>query len=253
MQVVSACFSSFTTLSDLNLAKNKLHTVEQDALANLRNLVMLDLHSNQFTSFSSIPKAKKLDTINLAFNFLEKIENLENAANLCVLDLHNNKLEHFPETILDLKNLKTLKVSNNDLSDINPKIALMPNLVRINIEGNSLKAIKSSMRNAGADQLKKYLRNRIDEGEVQQEEQKQAVIKNMPGAKGQFDIWDSLLREFIQGSSIDLRNKGLESISEKLWKLEHLTVVDLSTNMIAEIPSDVRLLKSLKVLRVCSN
>jgi hypothetical protein len=27
----------------------------------------------------------------------------------------------------------------------------MPNLVRINIEGNSLKSIKSTMRNAGAE------------------------------------------------------------------------------------------------------
>jgi hypothetical protein len=40
------------------------------------------------------------------------------------------------------------------------------------------------MRNAGADHLKKYLRNRLDEGEVEVEEQKQAVIKNIPGASG---------------------------------------------------------------------
>ena len=62
--------------------------------------------------------------------------------------------------------MKTLKVSNNDLSDINPRISLLPNLVRINIEGNPLKCIKSTMRNAGAEQLKKYLKMRLDEGEV---------------------------------------------------------------------------------------
>jgi Leucine-rich repeat (LRR) protein len=94
-----------------------------------------------------------------------------------VLDLHNNKLNEFPTSILDLKNLRTLKVSNNDLHDINPRISLLPQLVRINIEGNPLKCIKSTMRNAGAEQLKRYLKMRIDEGEVQVEEQKQAVIK----------------------------------------------------------------------------
>lgn len=63
------------------------------------------------------------------------------------------------------------------------------------------------MRNAGADELKKYLKMRIEEGEVQKEEQKQAVIKNIPGAKGDYDIWDTLLREFITNNALDLRNK----------------------------------------------
>jgi hypothetical protein len=38
------------------------------------------------------------------------------------------------------------------------------------------------MRNAGAEQLKRYLKMRLDEGEVENEEMKQAVIKNMPGS-----------------------------------------------------------------------
>lgn len=89
--------------------------------------------------------------MNLAYNFIEHIANLERAPNLTVLDLHNNKLDDFPESIIDLKELKTLKVSNNNLGDINPRISLLPNLVRINIEGNPLKCIKSTMRTAGAE------------------------------------------------------------------------------------------------------
>lgn len=45
-----------------------------------------------------------------------------------------------------------------------------------------MKCIKSTMRNAGAEQLKRYLKMRLDEGEVENEEMKQAVIKNMPGS-----------------------------------------------------------------------
>jgi Leucine-rich repeat (LRR) protein len=60
-------------------------------------------------------------------------------------------LTEFPNSVLDLKELKTLRISNNDLGDVNPRISLLQNLVRINIEGNPLKCIKSTMRNANAE------------------------------------------------------------------------------------------------------
>jgi hypothetical protein len=101
-------------------------------------------------------------------------------------------------------------------------------LVRINIEGNPLKGIKSAMRNAGAEQLKRYLKNRLDEGEVQQEEQKQAVIK--PGAGKEYDPWDVLIREFLTNNALDLRNKGLHEISPKLWGYDRIASLDLSQN-----------------------
>ena len=83
-----------------------------------------------------------------------------------MIDLHNNKLSTLPESVLKLTNLKTFKVSNNNLNEINPRIALIEELVRINIEGNPLRSIKPAMRNAGAMQLKKYLKMRLEEGEV---------------------------------------------------------------------------------------
>ena len=87
-----------------------------------------------------------------------------------MLDLHNNKLPELPLSLFGLNHLKTLTLSNNDLSDINPRISLMPNLVRINIEGNPLRRIKPAMRSAGAVELKKYLKMRLEENDVQAEE-----------------------------------------------------------------------------------
>jgi Leucine-rich repeat (LRR) protein len=57
--------------------------------------------------------------------------------------------------------LKTLDLSNNDLSDLPSELGILPKLTRINIEGNPMKTIKSSMRTAGAEVLKKYLVTRI--------------------------------------------------------------------------------------------
>jgi len=68
--------------------------------------------------------------------------------------------------MFDLFNLKTLKISNNDLSDINPRLALIDSLVRIALEGNPLRSIKPSMRNAGAVELKKFLKMRMGDEEI---------------------------------------------------------------------------------------
>jgi len=100
-----------------------------------------------------------------------------------VLDLHNNKLPELPLSLFGLNQLKTLTLSNNDLSDINPRLSLMPNLVRINIEGNPLRRIKPAMRSAGAVELKKYLKMRLEENDVQAEEMRIDAMQGVPGAK----------------------------------------------------------------------
>lgn len=49
-------------MSDLSISKNKLKFIENDSLAGLSNLLMLDLHQNNFEgTFDSIPNSKKLD------------------------------------------------------------------------------------------------------------------------------------------------------------------------------------------------
>ena len=149
---------------------------------------MLDLHQNNFVTFSSVPASAKLDGLLLAYNQLTDIQNLERAPQITVLDLHNNKLSKLPESVSHLYNLKTLTISNNNLSDIDPKISLIDSLVRIAIEGNPLRSIKPAMRNAGANELKEFLKMRLGDEEIMKEEKKQALVLKVPGAtKGEED------------------------------------------------------------------
>jgi Leucine-rich repeat (LRR) protein len=61
-------------------------------LVSLKQLVSLDLHQNQFDTFYSVPASKQLDSIMLAFNRIDTLQNIDRASNITVLDLHNNKL-----------------------------------------------------------------------------------------------------------------------------------------------------------------
>ena len=180
LTVLPAALGNLQLLKDLSVACNKLTQVENDCLMNLTGLVALDLHQNNFRDFSAVPRSDRLDTISLGYNQLVALSNLENAPMLTVLDLHSNKLTDLPESILNMRRLKTLTVSNNELRDINPRIALLEELVRLSIEGNPLKAIKPAMRSANAVQLKKYLKMRLGESEVEAEEAKNSAAMGLP-------------------------------------------------------------------------
>lgn len=97
-----------TSLTDLSIGKNRLSEIEDDALTSLSNLVMLDLHSNGFTTFSQVPNSLKLDQILLGYNQITDIKNLDKAPSVTVLDLSNNKLDTLPDSVCQLYNLKTL-------------------------------------------------------------------------------------------------------------------------------------------------
>ena len=78
---------------------------------------------------------------------------------------------------------------------------------------------------------------KLEDGDIAEAEAKHGAAMNMPNSSGAYDHWDSLLREFRQGTSLDLRNKQLINISPKLWNFTDLTVLDLSENpQIALIP-----------------
>ena len=240
-------------LTDLTLSKNRIVEIEPDAFDNLVSLVILDLSQNSLIRFESVPHSKSLDSLLLSYNRIDLICNLERAPNLTVVDLHSNKLSVFPEEIANLRKLKTLQVSNNDLGDLDPRLALLPHLVRLSVEGNPLKCIKTSVRNAGAEALKKYLRMRLSEAEVAKDEVQRNREDNFPVASSGYDAWDGFLREFVtSGTVLDLRNKNLNTISPKVWlTYPQLQTVDLSTNpLISSIPEEFGNLSALKQLRL---
>jgi Leucine-rich repeat (LRR) protein len=246
-------------LRDLTLNKNRLKLIEQGALEPLTSLVSLDLGQNSIKGvFSEAPNSKKLDSLVLSFNFITSVENLDRCINLTVLDLHNNQLDVLSESILGLYQLKTLTISNNNLSDINPKIALIDSIQRMTIEGNPLRSIKPSMRNKGANEFKKFLKNRLEDEDIAKGEKKQAVALGIPGHSKmgeEEDPWANLFRDHLQGNStLDLKGKDIKTWSPRLWiDYSHIKTLDLSNNPglgAIVVPEEFGLMRSLQNLRL---
>lgn len=253
LKIIPESIGFLEMLTDLNLSKNEISKIEPYSLEKLSELVLLDLHQNKLKYFEAVPKSKKLDSLILGFNFIQEIVNLHQAPYLTVLDLHNNKLEEFPESILDMANLKTLNISNNNMNNLPPRLVLLDNLVRIQVEGNPLKSIKSSIRAAKADDLKNYLRLRLDVSEEEEIERKKAQDAHLPGASSRTDPWEIYIREFMQNNQLIIQRKDIASISSLLWDYEDLTLLDLSHNNLKTIPEEIYKLSSLKSLRLGYN
>lgn len=183
------------------MSKNAINYIEVGAFSNLQNLVTLFLDQNKLTEISEIPSSDRLDQIVLSHNRIEVFSQFNNMKNLTALVLNNNKLKSIDKSILVCKNLKTLDLTNNDLSDIPSEVGLLPKLVRFSVEGNPLKCIRNALKNAGAEVLKKYLRDRI-QGDYTAVEN--SLDPKLSFATKKVDSFEILLREFYKNNELNL-------------------------------------------------
>lgn len=227
-------------LQELYAKKNLIERLEPQSLLPLVNLRLLDLCENRLTVFDQFPASNNLDSVLLGFNRITVLAGIEEATGLTVLDVQNNKLKELPAAISRLTILKTLDVSNNDLGNLPNELARLKSLVRLNIEGNPLRSIRQSVRSSGTEAIKKYLAYRQEQPEEQRE----------PEVAGS---WDEVLREAAASGQLKVVSRNVDSIYPGVWQLPNLLLLDVSINQISVISAEVRMLRSLQILRVNKN
>lgn len=113
-------FKNFTNLEYLNISSNKLNYIPKE-IKNLGKLKKLDLSSNPITTLPSD---------------LGEIETLEH------LDLFMcTSLEEFPNTVLQLKNLKYLRLRGSSVSSIPNEINQLKNLETLHLQKSKIEHI----------------------------------------------------------------------------------------------------------------
>lgn len=162
----------------------------------------------------------------------------------------DNKLQKLSSGIIALKALKTLDISNNDLSDLPSELGLLPGLVRIQLEGNPLKCIRQNVRTAGAEILKKYLREKMDTTQLQQMEKK--VIDPRHQMNSGMSEWDRLIMEFTTGAELAIRGQGLKELDLRVYK-PNIRTLNLSQNKLTAIHPQIAEMTSLQNLNLSEN
>ena len=119
LTTVPSSLLNSTTIKSLDLAHNRIQSLEDYSVSGLKNLYFLGLSGNQISQVSNLTFA--------------------NLSDLHVLNLAGNQLEAIPQGTFDgLQQLRGLRLDGNALRDLNGIVASLGQLQWLNVSSNSL-------------------------------------------------------------------------------------------------------------------
>ena len=135
-------------------------------------------------------------------------------------------------------------------------MCLLEELVRIALEGNPLKALKSTMRTAGAAELKKYLRTKLPSIEESKSsfELNDRITGNKMNLRGMtLKELPSKVYDHSNIQELDISKNSFFVLDSSIVKLSKLVVLCATDNQLTDLPDSICSLPSLKVLQASSN
>jgi Leucine-rich repeat (LRR) protein len=177
--------SQLSNLKILNISENEFTSLPSSALSKLP-LLELDASRNKLGGTlleSTVEKFETMQTLNVAFNSLEKLAeddkfdfpslqfllvdanrlksfpSLVTCKSLLRISAEGNRVTALPDGFFDLKNLKHVDFTANDLSKLDERIGLMGNLITLSIANNPLR--ERRFLTMDTEDLKNDLRNRF--------------------------------------------------------------------------------------------
>ncbi|KAF9739952.1 hypothetical protein PMIN02_000492 [Paraphaeosphaeria minitans] len=268
----SAVFTSMPVM-DLNASKNSFSGTFFE-VETIPNLQTLSLANNQLTSLCSsdtilLPSMKHLD---FSMNRLSSLPNMGAWTNLVTLLVGENSLSTFPEGFCSLKQLRNADFTANSINKIDERIALMEGLENLTLAANPLRERKYLTMNA--EDIKHDLMSKLDPGVVPDGD----MLQDLAGAEeleaedngwkltpsGALDLSshnmtevdEEALATFAESHNIKqlyLQQNQLTKIPMAIAQLSFLTVLDLSSNSVADPLLENLELPKLRELRLNSN
>ncbi|KAG5886603.1 hypothetical protein JTB14_001027 [Gonioctena quinquepunctata] len=154
-----------------------------------------------------------------------------------ILELRDNQIEVIPNEITNLVHLSRFDLTNNDVKELPNTMGLMPHLQTLKVEGNKLKQIRADIIQTGTNRILRFLRERISEEDLQ--------ALNIPS-----DV--SYDRKIFpdrytmrNGKILNLAMKTISEIPEECFheaKEAKVTTVDLCKNKFTTVPSGLTII-----------
>ncbi|EMS66002.1 Leucine-rich repeat-containing protein 40 [Triticum urartu] len=237
-------FTSWTLLTELNAAKNQLTAIPA-SIGALSKLVRMDLHQNKITSIpSSINGCSSLAEFYMGNNLLSTIpDDIGMLSKLGTLDLHSNQLKEYPVGACKLK-LSFLDLSNNALSGLPPELGTMTTLRKLLLSGNPMRALRSSLVSGPTSTLMKYLRSRLSS------EEEASGSRTTPTKDDQIS---AARRLSVSSKELNLSGLGVPNVPPAAWETSDVVKLDLSKNLIEDLPNELSLCSSLQALILSNN
>ncbi|XP_065643607.1 leucine-rich repeat-containing protein 40 isoform X2 [Hydra vulgaris] len=276
-------FDSLKSLIDLNLSANKL-TVLPKGFGKLTSLEIFECSYNLITTFTTFDDQTNIKQLFLGYNRIQKIEDnaFEKMQSLVSLSLRDNAIAEIPESFTKLRTLERADLSNNSLSTLPNAVGKM-NLKALTLDGNSMRSIRRDIVDRGTNAILAYLKSRLPEEKVPDEEikipksvskvndidqQKKiqenskavtdqfliATTKNLSFSGGSGSIPSSFWLPGAQISKISIQHNGLTVYPLEIMNYAStLSELDISHNKISNISDSVNLLTKLVFLDLSHN
>ncbi|XP_053205855.1 chaoptin-like [Panonychus citri] len=262
-EISSGTFQGLNRLSKLDLSFNELSTLKPGTFSETPSLRTLKLSSNRLTSlkgefFTHRTRIENLDLSDNSISYLYP-NSFTGHRRLRILNLASNKLSYFPAEILTgLRYLTSINLSRNKIHSLDSSdFANMPLLRTIDLSSNGLTYIgQNSFSNSTLLQTIDLSQNSISSLD-------RATFKGL--ARLRLDLSSNLLTtlpgemfsrsyvnrlETINLSSNNFTHFPLDSLSHQYLNLQS---IDLSSNRLTSLPSNVNLMVNIKSLDVSNN
>ena len=199
-----------------------------------------------------ITQLPSLQELYLGYNFYSSFpESILQMSELKVLDLQHNQLPDLPKEIYKLKSLKTLVLISNQLTSFPEILTRMTWLESLYLDENNLQSLPESLgylnllnqlslRNTGIRSLPESIKKLVQ-------------LKKLILSLNSFEGFPEVLGNLATLKELDLSNTKLSKLPESVGNLSSLEVLLLSNNELSSIPEIIGKLKSLLFIDLANN
>ncbi|XP_019639088.1 PREDICTED: malignant fibrous histiocytoma-amplified sequence 1 homolog [Branchiostoma belcheri] len=185
------------------------------------------------------------------------LSNLFQCTSIRSLKMSNCQLASIPRSLANLKDLEILDLSHNNLTTLPSRpIRSMPCLKSLNVSHNKLTAIGAVVRKLQALRNLDVSYNNI--GDIPYEILEMKSLEFFSCSHNKITRWLHPSNGEIEASTCPLKSLNMSSnlladVPHNVKQLKHLLLIDLSNNEIGEVPEALLLMPTLRALHLGNN